>query len=271
MTELAKAIENFCRKKQTIPLDSRLLLDWVLSLCPLHQHSCTCTVFISSEVLRQIIHPAYLALKPPEDKANGPQYGRDAPMAMPRWTKITLAKWLDATRKQAKLAPSIAPNASPARAAAGLPYILERNPEIRPFADFSERLLETSPRHVIFLIRLQGDFNFAFVADLERRRLEVVTCVHSKLEYSLVAELERCVIWFVLFQFSRLMVPTRVIRIPEPPGLHYCTVLTIFYTFLRIRKRLSYEQAGLLCTEQNLVQFMQCFFDPDCKELVIGQ
>ena len=265
MSELARAVENFCLKNQTIPLSSNLLSEWVLSLCPQHETTCDCVVFISSEVLQQIIMPAYAILKPPKDNS---QYElRDVVIKAPtRQARVTLAKFVDSSKLERQLHYS-----NRLRAEDGVPYILENNPEVKPFRRFSKRLVDRKPNFVVFLVRFAGDFNFCFFADLQTRKLEIVSCVHTKLDGTLVRELENCIVWFLLFQFKRLVIPTLIMRMPILPSFHLCTSLSIFYTFLRVRLALRMELAAPLCVEEKIIHFMHYFFDPNCKELAIGQ
>ncbi len=264
-TELVDALQLFCRRKhqQANPLPSRHIAEWVIALCPLHSGGCTCVLFIPSEILRQIIKPAYQILKPPEGRS---QYDpHDIERKMSRVLKPTLAKWIEASRKEKEYV-----FINQLRAADGIPSTYNDNPEVRAFRSFSEKLLKLKPKYLVILIRLPDDYNFAFLADLRIHRLELISCVHRRLETTLANELENCVAWFVFFQFSCLVHPTIIMRLPTLPPLHFCTTLTMFYTFLRIYKNLRMELAAPHCTEEKLNQFMHLFFDPDCEEIAIG-
>lgn len=264
MGDLAQAIKNFCTKKQSIPLAPHFVPDWVLSLCPEHETECNCVLFISSEVLKQIIHPAFLVLKPPAESSHYENH--DYVPSPARRIKLSLPRFMEDARKEKHFT-----FGNMNRAADGVPYIHEDNPEVKPFSEFSDSLLGIKPKYVVFFIRLPGDHSFSLLADLTTRRLESVTCVHSRLEGGFVRQLENTIVWFVLYQFSCRVVPTDVMRMPVKPQMHYCTILTIFYTFVRIRLQTNMQLTAPLCTEEKLVQFMHYFFEPNCKELAIGQ
>lgn len=234
--------------QQHSPLESHFLNVWLRSI--VQDRPGGSVLVLSSEQLRTVLMPAFRLLRP----ANS-YYSVTAPvLGHQDWgrAKLTWKRWCDVHRPSATPATLF----SNSRAEQGVPYVLERRPEMVEFVPLSEALLEQRrPELIVFLVELPDNFNFSMLVDLQQRRLELISCVHRYVDFFQAKEWQDTVIWFTLFQFSVRLKTTITSVIRFNPGLEFCTLTSMFYLMLRLKFELPYESAALTCTAATL----QCF------------
>jgi hypothetical protein len=159
------------------------------------------------------------------------------------------------------------------RAEDGVPFILkQKHPELKAFSKYIKTITEpVKVQAVVSVVLLEQGFNYLIFIDLKRGKLEVVACVLQKVPDRIATEIIHALAWFSLFRFKRRVSATEIVRGKIQIPFGYCTVLSLFYSMLRMRFELTMEKAGRAITVNNLNNFLKHFLSESCtnSEIVL--
>lgn len=245
-----------------LSIDPELIQQWSQTLCRESVCGPSSLLYISSSEIKESVLPAFKFLGPPKENGFAPDFdiGR---------ARLTLSKFVEAV----KGAPT-SRITGPVRADDTIPEQLRKNPELINFFPYSKRLLQEwegrRPDYILATIAFPDNLCFSMLADLERRKLEVVSTIHGKLDYSQAKSWEDAVAWFILYQFSARVQPVRVISPKLKPELHLNSLLIALYLMLRLCYGVNFESASLTCTKFNLQRFVDAIQGrPDTESITV--
>jgi hypothetical protein len=243
-SNLASAVEYFLRWDKKFPVPFSYIEPWIKAFNP----NCW---FVDSESLRQVILPAYHLLKPQHTAQE---------LVLP-----------SIRQNSGKLDPAVAEKqqlTTALRAEDGVPMLLkQQHPELKVFSKYIKTI--TNPeriQYVVSVIQLEQNFNYLIFIDLKRGKLEIVACVLQKVSDRIANEIVHTLAWFSLFRFKRRVSATEIVRGKIQIPFGYCTVLSLFYTMLRLYFQLSMEKTGRAITVSNLNNFMKHFSPAPCSD-----
>ena len=245
--DLISAVQYFLKWDKKFPIPTHYIESWILSLDP------TCCI-IDSEVLRQTLLPAYHLLKPQHTAQE---------LVLPSWRQ-----------NSGKLDPALAEKqqlSTALRADDGVPLVLkQRHPELKAFSKYIKSITEADKvQTVVAIILLEQGFNYLIYIDLKRGKLEIVACVLQKVPDRVATEIIHVLAWFCLFRFKRRVNATEIVRGKIQIPFAYCTILSLFYSMLRMHFLLPMEKAGRAVTVENLNNFLKHFISTSCSDFEI--
>jgi hypothetical protein len=227
-----------------VSIEPALVVGWAETLY--ERHPAGSLLCITTPQFKELIMPAFRVLGSYQQPDGAPDVdiGR---------ARLTLNKFMEVSRKQARNSPG------PVRAGQGVPEHLRNKPELTSFVTYSQRLLErgVTPDFLLITIEFEENVCFVFLVDLHRRKLEIVSTFHNKLDYHQAKEMEDAAVWFSLYQFSRRVHPVRTLKMK--PELYLNNLAIVLYLLLRLHDKyqLPYEIATLSCTLANLKSFVE--------------
>ncbi len=236
---MKKAITECLSNRASI--EPRLIVSWAETLYEHHpKGSLLC---VPSTQFKDVVLPAYRML------GSGQQSSATLDVDIGR-ARLTLSKFVEASRKQSR------ESKAPMRASQGAPEHLQSKPELAAFIPYSKQLLDGGkPDFLLFVAEFEENVCFVFLVDLMRRKLEVVSTFHNKLDFHQAKEMEEAAVWFSLYQFNSRVQPIRTLKVK--PELYLNNLAIVLYLVLRLHDQyqLSYESATLTCTLNNLKAF----------------
>jgi hypothetical protein len=146
----------------------------------------------------------------------------------------------------------------PLRSGRPLPDHVLESTEMQPFV----RLANALPPHnaitwMVFSVEMDNGTNFCMLADLATRKLEIVSCVCEKIEYSLLNDITQAALWFSAFALHKIFQQMVVFR--SKIEHIYCTLFSMYYLQMRIGQSIPLTKLGALLTMEHLQQFLSHF------------